>query len=341
MSQNFWRKILNIAFLALVFTLTLLSIFRGEDISQIFNHIRTAEPIYIALSIACVILFIFGEAAVIHYMLKTLGVRIRFRQCCLFSFIGFFYSCITPSASGGQPMQVVAMRKTQIPVAVSTVVLAIVTVTYKLVLVLIGAAILIVRPDSLIFYLEPVESIIYLGMMLNVVCITLILLIVFDPMAVRTLATNTLALVNRIRPLRRPEKQAARIERIVTQYQGAAEYYRTHTHVIAHVFLITLAQRCVLFLITWFTYRSFNLSGHTMPAIVSLQAMISVASDMLPLPGGMGVSENLFLEIFNPIFGEELVLPGMMISRGISYYTQLLISGIMTVVAALALKEKK
>ncbi len=78
-----------------------------------------------------------------------------------------------------------------------------------------------------------------------------------------------------------------------------------------------------------------------MVVITSLQGMISVAVDMLPLPGGMGISENLFLTIFEPIFGESFVLPGMLVSRGISYYTQLIISAIMTVAASFILKRKE
>ena len=69
--------------------------------------------------------------------------------------------------------------------------------------------------------------------------------------------------------------------------------------------------------------------------------MISVAVDMLPLPGGMGISENLFLTIFEPLFGAALVLPGMMICRGISFYTQLLISAVMTAAASFIIREKK
>ena len=71
-----------------------------------------------------------------------------------------------------------------------------------------------------------------------------------------------------------------------------------------------------------------------------LYGMISVAVDMLPLPGGMGISETLFSSIFLPIFGAELVLPGMILCRGISYYTQLLISAIMTVAAHLVFRKK-
>ena len=68
--------------------------------------------------------------------------------------------------------------------------------------------------------------------------------------------------------------------------------------------------------------------------------MISVAVDMLPLPGGMGISENLFLRMFLPVFGAELVLPGMVVSRGISYYTQLLLSAVMTVASSFIIRKK-
>ena len=66
--------------------------------------------------------------------------------------------------------------------------------------------------------------------------------------------------------------------------------------------------------------------------IALLQGSISVSVDMLPLPGGMGISETLFLAIFPPVFG-ELLLPAMVLSRGLGYYSELLISAIFTVAA--------
>ena len=45
------------------------------------------------------------------------------------------------------------------------------------------------------------------------------------------------------------------------------------------------------------------------------------------------------MQIFLPVFGSALVLPGMLISRGVSYYTQLLISAAMTVVASFLLRN--
>lgn len=340
MQRKNLKQCFNLFFLIVIFGLTLWSVFRGEDFGQVLSFLETADPLYVLPGVLCVILFIVGESAVIYYLMRTLGSHVQFSHCCLYSFIGFFYSCITPSASGGQPMQVVAMRKDHIPVAVSTVVLAIVTITYKLVLVVIGSAVMLIRPAGLMVYLRPVENLMYLGLGLNILCIALLLLLVFHPSAVQHCAEWIFSLINRIRPFRHPEKQAEKLNHLTDQYKGAAEFYRTHRHVIVNVFLITFVQRCLLFFVTWLIYRSFGLSGESLSVIVLLQAMIAVASDMLPLPGGMGVSENLFLTIFEPLFGEALILPGMILSRGIGYYTQLLISGVMTVAASFILRER-
>jgi len=340
LQKKHYKKVLNALFLIAVFAFTIWSVFYGEDIAEMVDYLQAVNTAYIYPGILCVILFIVGESMAIAYLLRSLGTRVSLRHCCLYSFIGFFYSCITPSASGGQPMQVVAMRKDKIPVAVSTVVLAIVTITYKLVLVVIGLAVVLIRPQAIMSHMDSVESLVYLGLALNVGCIALLFLLVFHPAMIRHCAEKTLSMMNRIRPFRHPERINERLDHMVNQYTGTADYYRTHKGVIFVVFLMTLAQRMLLFMVTWFTYRAFHLSSENFFVIVLMQAMISVAVDMLPLPGGMGVSENLFLEMFLPVFGAELILPGMVISRGISYYTQLILSAVMTVAASFILRKK-
>ena len=80
-------------------------------------------------------------------------------------------------------------------------------------------------------------------------------------------------------------------------------------------------------------YKAFGLGGAKAVAVITLQAVIAVSVDMLPLPGGMGISEKLFSMIFEPVFGSALLIPGMILSRGLGYYTELLISAIFTIVA--------
>ena len=125
-------------------------------------------------------------------------------------------------------------------------------------------------------------------------------------------------------------------------YRETAAYLKAHKGVIVSVILITFVQRMALFAVTWMVYLSLRLKGTPVQDIVLLQGVISISVDMLPLPGGMGISETLFLKIFRTVFA-VLTLPAMVLSRGLSYYSQLLISALFTIVAQLyyTLREQK
>ena len=96
----------EILFLLLVFGATVYMVFRGEDLKQTLAVIAQVRKLWLLPAVLCVIFFIWGESIIIYYMMGTLHVRLKKWTCFLFSSIGFFYSCITPSASGGQPAQI-------------------------------------------------------------------------------------------------------------------------------------------------------------------------------------------------------------------------------------------
>ena len=140
--------------------------------------------------------------------------------------------------------------------------------------------------------------------------------------------------------MKHKEERREKLDASMDTYRGTAVYLKEHMGVIVVVFGITFVQRMALFAATWFVYRAFGLSGTSFFDILFLQAVIAVAVDMLPLPGGMGISETLFLNIFRPVFG-SLLLPGMVLSRGLGYYAELLISAAFTVVAQLTIGNEK
>lgn len=99
-------------------------------------------------------------------MYRSLGINEAFTHCCLYSFVGFFFSLITPSATGGQPVQLYVMKKDGLPLTVSAMLLVIATINYKLVLVAIGAFVFIVCPGMVWHYIKPVLGWCISGMVL-------------------------------------------------------------------------------------------------------------------------------------------------------------------------------
>ena len=309
------KMVFNVLFLVLIFAGTIYGVFHGEDIGQISDILQTVNPWWLIPGVVCVVVFIWGESIIIHYMMRNLGVNVGRGTCFLFSSVGFFFSCITPSASGGQPAQIYYMKKKKIPIPVSTQVLLIVTITYKLVLVL-------------------------LGLVLNVVCVAGMVLFAFHPSLAKAFVVKGSRLLEKMRFLRHKKSREEKLAASMEKYNQTADYMMGHFGMLVVVFIITVVQRFSLFAATWFVYKAFGLAGASAGLIILMQGAIAVAVDMLPLPGGMGISEKLFMEMFLPIFGSKLLLPGMILSRGLGYYTELIISAVFTIVANFVIGRK-
>ena len=338
--MNKTKKIIfNTIILVVVLGLTIYGVFHGEDLGAVMDAIQSADKIWLLPGVALVAFFIWGESIIIWYMMRSYGIHLRKRVCFLFSSVGFFFSCITPSASGGQPMQIYYMKKEKISIPVATVILMIVTITYKFVLVAIGVGIAVFGRGFLHRYLTGIMPIFYLGLALNIFCVTFMTVLVFHPDLARNFLVKGLKILEKLHIVRKKHSRLKKLEDSMDTYRETAAYLRTHPRVIFHVILITFAQRMALFAVTWFVYRAFSLSGTGFWTVLFLQAVISVSVDMLPLPGGMGISETLFLNIFVPVFG-SLLLPGMVLSRGLGYYGELFISAFFTVIAQLTIGQK-
>lgn len=315
-------------------------VFHGQNLRELLSYIKQANAAYWLIGIVGIILFILSESVIIYYMMHSIQQKPKLVHCFLYSFVGFFFSCITPSATGGQPAQIYFMKKDKLSIPVSTLILMIVTITYKMVLVVIGILVVVIRPASIMQYLQPVMGWCYLGVFLNVICIIMMMTLVFHPTLANNILFWGLRLLNRIFHLKKMKSYEEKLQSSMKKYQEVAVYFSSHKLVIGNVFLITFVQRCIWFAVTYVVYYSFGLHKAGMFTITTLQGMISVAVDMLPLPGGMGMSEHLFKQIFIPLCGEHLVNPVMIVSRGIGYYAELIISAVLTVVAYFVIVQK-
>ena len=325
------KALFNVSFLLVVFGLTVYGVFHGEDLGAMAEAIRSSQIKWMIPGVCLVVFFIWGESIIIWYMMRSFGIRLKKRICFLFSSVGFFFSCITPSASGGQPMQIYYMKKEKIPIPVSTVILMVVTITYKLVLVVIGLGILIFGRGFLHRYLEGILPVYYLGLTLNVFCVAFMTILVFHPVMAEDMLLKGMDLLERMRLMKRKEARRQKLKDSMEVYRETAAYLKEHKKVLFHVIVLTFLQRIALFSVTWFVYLAFRMHGTSLLDVILLQAVISVSVDMLPLPGGMGISETLFLNIFATVF-PGVLLPAMVLSRGLGYYSQLLISALFTVV---------
>lgn len=337
--QSKRRWVFQVLFLLLVMGATAWGLFHGSDLGELAELLGQADWHWWVLGFGLVVLFIGGESLILHDIFGTLKTRHRLSHCFLYSFIGFFFSCITPSAGGGQPAQAYFMRKDRIPVSMSVPVLMLVTITYKLVLVIYAAAVLLLRPRGVMEALDPVWAWALLGLVLNAAFIGLYLLLVFRPGLVERFLGWCIQRPGRLLGEKRQSNLRQKLIDWMVKYRHVADCFRDHKGMLLRVTVVSVLQRSLLFAVTYLAMRSFGLGGELM-TVVTLQAMISLGTDLLPLPGGMGASETMFLLIFPALCG-EMTLPVLLMSRGISYYGQLLVSAVFTAAAVAVIGKEK
>lgn len=325
------RRFVEIVFFLSVMAVTFYIIFHGQDMAVVTAAIKNMSRGAIVLGVLLALLFVSLEGWMIHYLLNSLGGRSGLLRCVVYSFLGFFYSGITPSATGGQPVQLYYMKKDGNQLSDSSVVLMVVAIVYKFVLVIMGALLLIFWHDGLSFYLGRYMLLYVFGLLLNVILVVLLTAVMLMPDIMKRLILGCIRLISRLRFVKLPKDRDRRVEDFVDGYRGAVDFLRGHKIKILVVFIVTFMQRLSIFLITYVVYRGFGLAGADIFSVTVLQASVYIAVDMLPLPGAQGITEVMYRSVFAGVFPGVYLMTSLYVTRAINFYFLLVFSAMIVI----------
>lgn len=300
--------------------LSFYTVFRGQDAKQVIDALHDLSTPALCLALITALFFVSAEGIMICYLLRSLNGRSGLLRCISYSFIGFFYSGITPSATGGQPMQLYYMCKDRNNLSESSVVLMTVALIYKFVLVLIGIAMLVFWHKPLKHYLKDFFPLFLLGLGLNMMLVLILLAVMLAPKGIKSIIIHAERILVKIRFIKVSEHRIEKIEQFVGGYQNAVCFLIDNKRKVFNVCLFTFLQRCSVFILTWIVYRGFGLEGVDALTLSLLQASVYIAVDMLPVPGAQGITELMYRNIFGTIFTGGYLMPSLYVTRGISFY---------------------
>lgn len=315
-----------------IMLLTWKAVFSGQDLGEIITALDEMSVPALLVSGLLSVFFVSAEGYMIWFLLRGLGEQNRLLRCVGYSFVGFFFSGITPSATGGQPMQLYCMNKDGNAMSNSSVVLMTVAVAYKTVLVMIGLGILFFCYQPLRELLGIYFWLYLLGLSLNIIVVAILFLVMFTPRIIKGIMQGGEKALVKCRLMRRDDSRQERMDLFIEEYQQALAFFKKNKRQLLWILVVTFFQRCSLFVLTYVVYLGLGLSGSSAAEVILLQASVYVAVDMLPIPGAQGITELMYSAVFLPVFTGTYLMPSMLITRGINFYLPLLISLGVTVV---------
>ena len=335
MPQN-KKIIINISLLIILIIITFLLIFKDYDFMNTINIMLKANIKYIILAILSMLTYLLLESINVRLTLKSLGNKISLPKIYKCTFIEFFFSGITPGGSGGQPMEIYYMTKEGIPGTSSALALLLELCSFHIVTIVLGLISLAMNYNLI---LGGFVWIFIIGFTLKTIVLVIMLICLFSKKASNILLRFIISVLRFFKYSKIDEATTKLIVTLDTYSNGAKFIKANMTIFLRSLCLVTL-KMITYFSITYFVYQSFGLNTYNYIDIISIQALLLVTVSSIPLPGTVGISETVFLNLNEKIFTMEYLPSGLLLSRGINFYLFMFISLIIVIINTIYIRIK-
>ncbi len=328
------KKWFNWLLLPILIVATFYFLLRGRNPQQIFATLDSLAAHYIWGAVALMAIYLIAEALMLHALANVDERNCSLVQSFKYMFVGQFYSMITPFASGGQPMQLMMMVQDGIKPSLATAVLVNKFLYFQVGVTVYSIVLFSFNWQQLITYFVATKGLIGIGIAFNTVGLFLIILSIYNADMIKGLVRLIAAL---LRKMKVSEKKVSRGEiffiKEVEDFSTSVQFLLLHKRIMFNLTLQTIVQLTAFFGITYFVYRAFGFNDKSFVEIIALQSILYMSISLIPAPGSAGVAEGGFFMVFSTLFGGATTTAAVLIWRGITYYLNLLISGIITVIA--------
>ena len=334
------KYLITATILIVILYLTFHSIYDRESWMVIGENLKTLNYIYILMAIGCLLLYFICQGIYMKGILGTLNHKITLRRGTFYAIIEFFFSGITPSSTGGQPIQLLYMTKDEIPIRKSYITLMLNTIYFKVIILTLGICALIFHSSYLLESALVYKVFFALGFICDLILTIACFFLIFKTDLVKRIFIKLITFLKKFKILRKKISKY-NIEEVMERYREEVEFIKTHVSTVIFTFIITFVQRLCLFSIIYIIYRALGFDQYSYFDLLAIQVSVQIAMEAAPLPGGAGLSESFMHNLFVIIFASKLADVGMLLTRAFSFYIPLIATGIIILLEFLYRKIKK
>ena len=325
MSKRTRSNLLNALIIVCTLGLVLYLSARGGDIGDAWDTLRSADPKWIGLAVVSWCVFMTFEGMGLHVFFHQQGIKIKFCTSFLVALIGSFYSSVTPAATGGQPMQVFALKKRGVPAGISSSGLAVKFFTFQTALLSLGGIMWALHPGIVQSCIDQGRWIVVTGFLLNGLSVAAVILLAINKNIVRGILTLAIHIGKALHLVKDVARTASKADAAMDDFHASVDMLTHHPIRLFQLYLLSCLQVLGLMSIVYCVYRALGLNQHSYFEILTLQFLLYIAASFTPLPGASGAQEGGFYIFFQHVFPAEKLVGALLLWRFFTYYFTLII----------------
>lgn len=317
---------LNLIVCAVAFVIMIFYLIFVDKVENVVSALQKINPLFIVLCVVIMVGYWLCETVTVHVVLKSLHPKMRFWHTWLDTIIGQYFNCITPCASGGQPMQAYYLVKFGVPLGSSMTALLSRFIVYQFVLTLYSVFTLVAGLNEFGDDLNKkgLMPFVLIGFIINTAVIVFLLAVAFWKKGTLKFANFVITVGAKLRIIKHPLRVRLYITREVNKFYNNFKFIKTNAKVIIKACFFTFIQLLLYLGISYVLYLGFGLSDASFLQIMSYQAYVLMISSFIPLPGAMGAAELGYAGFFGDIFGQYTAV-STMLWRIFTFYLPILL----------------
>lgn len=338
MNKKVKKHLFNVLFVLALLGLTVYLLLKSnEELSwaDVKSFFSGCNPRYIVAAAACMLIFLIAEGCSLKNIAGRLGYKIKFGSSLAYSAADAYYSALTPSATGGQPASAYYMVRDGIDAGSTTFILVFNLLGYTAAIFVLGIVAFLVSAftsqGGWIFFEFSAYSKIFIlfGVATQAFLIWLFVACLRRPGAVMKAGNALISFLAKIKLTKKPEALREKLSAMVEKYRYCGGEIKKHRGLFVQTLMWNVLQRGAQVAITAFVCKAAA-PQTDMLHVFALQCFVLLGYNSIPLPGGSGIFELLYMNVFASEFPAAFLVVAVMVTRVISYYGCLVVSGVYT-----------
>jgi 1,2-diacylglycerol 3-alpha-glucosyltransferase len=305
----------------------------GRAVQSISSlHMR---PGYLILAAGCLAVAVLTEMQKYRAMMVSSEGRDDLRGAFECAVLGKYYDNITPLGAGGQPFQIIYLKKRGMSSGSSAALPIAGFLALQFAFLLI-AAVVFVFNGRVIAHAPAIRVSAYVGFLFYLFIPLCVVLFSIRPASFGKVVCGFMKLLSRLHLIRSSDTSAETVFRSLNEYAESLHLIRQQPHLFAKLMIYSLLYQMAILSVPYFVLRAFGTVNHWW-AVFSLVVYIYAAITIIPTPGNSGAAEGSFYLVFSSLTGGYLFW-AMLIWRLFVYYGWLLLG--LIVLARRAVPQK-
>lgn len=324
------------------FTIYLIFYFcTSEDgLIDLFSTPNSFIPLWIVIAVAVYDFNIIIDSVVTLLFIRTQFPHFKFIDAMKVAFVGVFFSAVTPSSTGGQPMQLYLFSKMNVGVGFSSACMTQKFLIYQIVTALYSVFSIILRPQ----YFESAftnfwsTAFVIMGLVFQLSVMGGFVVLSFCKRITGKILQFVDWIMHKMKFIKNPDKKISSIRQEVESFHKYNKIIMQNKKLLIISYILVFFQVLCIMSAPYFIYISFGMpeiaiaNGQPVGSFfdfVCIQSFVVFTSNLVPLPGASGGAELAFTMYFSQFFiigAINKIKPAILLWRFTSYYGQLIIS---------------